>query len=274
MECDAVDLGKSFAIESGDVLVVSYVVVDNSHLSAAYTGADVAHAVVVANVFVLIVGVSLAGLSGEEHDFAFGIGIGADESTAAAGGNHLIAVEREHAVAAESATHLTAIAAAEALGCVFYYGNAVAVGHIHYFIEQGRHAVEVDRHNGFWGLTGALYAVDDGFFEQFGRDVPSERFAVDEHRGGAEIFNGVAACAESETLANHLVAGSHAKRVERQMHCSSARRESHYMLVFAYKSLKVSLKAIDIRSQRHHPIVGKSLFDIFHFVAAHVSQAE
>ena len=213
-------------------------------------------------------------MRGEEHDFAFGIGIGTYESAAAAGGNHLITVEREHAVAAESATHLTAIAAAETLGCVFYYGNAVAVGHIHYFIEQGRHAVEVDRHNGFWGLTGALYAVDDGFFEQFGRDVPCERFAIYEHRGGAEIFNGVAAGAESETLANHLVAGTHAKCVKSQVHCSSACRESHHMLVFAHKSLKVSLKAIDIRSQRHHPIVGKSLFDIFHFVAAHVSQAE
>ena len=224
--------------------------------------------------FVLVVGISLASLSGVEHDFAFSVGIGADESTTAACGNHLVAVERENAIFAESAAHLSAITAAEAFGGVFDYGDAVAVGNCHNIIYHGRHAVEIDRHDGFWCLSGAGYAVLDGFFEQFGVDVPSRCFAIYKHWSSTEIFDGVAACAESETLAYNLVAGANANGVESKVNGSRSSRKGYHMLVLTDKLLEVGLETIDVRAERHHPIIGKSLFDIFHFVAAHVSQAE
>ena len=58
------DTVEQFFVQGLNVLVVRDVVVDHGHLAAADAGADVGHAVVVAYVSVLIVGICLAGLGG------------------------------------------------------------------------------------------------------------------------------------------------------------------------------------------------------------------
>ena len=79
------------------MLVMRYVLVGYSHLSAPDAGTDIAHAVVVTDSLMLIVRIALAGLSSIPEDFAGLFGIGADQRTASRSGYHLVAVEREHA---------------------------------------------------------------------------------------------------------------------------------------------------------------------------------
>ena len=67
------------------------------------SGADVRHAVVVADVLVLVVGVGLACLRCIEENAVLGLGVGAYESFLRREGYHLVAVEAEHAVAPEGA---------------------------------------------------------------------------------------------------------------------------------------------------------------------------
>ena len=254
--------------------MVSDMVGSDGHLPATDARTDVAHAIVVANMLVLIVGISFTRLSGIEHNLILAFGIGADERSATAGGNHLIAVERQHAVAAKCAAHLPGIAAAEAFSGIFHHRNTVFVSHSHHLAQLGWHTIEVDRHNGFRLLACDGNAVGNGTVEQFRVNVPSVGFAIDEHRRCAKILYWVARRAKGETLANHFVARPHAQRNERQMHRSRTSRQRHHVFAFAHKLLKVSLKAVDIRAQWHHPIVGKCLLNIFHFVAAHVSKAQ
>ena len=106
VHCDALDILEQFLIECLDVLVVGDVFIYNRHLTTADASADVANAIVVANGFVLIIRIALACLGSVLQDFASLVGIGADESTAAGGGYHLVAIERQHAVLTECAERL------------------------------------------------------------------------------------------------------------------------------------------------------------------------
>lgn len=78
----------------------------NRHLTTTDSGTDVRHTVVVTDCFVLIIRIALACLGSVLQDFASLVGIGADESTAAGGGYHLVAIERQHAVLTECAERL------------------------------------------------------------------------------------------------------------------------------------------------------------------------
>ena len=113
--------------------------VEHRHLSAADTGADVRHAVVVTDGRVLVVGVSIAGLSGIPHHLVGVLCAAANQGTAARGRNHLVAVERQHAVLSERTEHLSAETRPHAFGCIFHYGNAVFVGNRHDFVNAVRH---------------------------------------------------------------------------------------------------------------------------------------
>ena len=164
------------------MLVVGYVVVDYCHLSAAYTGADVTHAVVVAYGFMLIVGVRFAGLCGIPHDGVLILGIFAHQRAATGGGNHLVAVERQYSVLAECAEYLTGVARAEPFGSVLYYRNPVAVSNLHDTVYAIRHTVERHRNDGLRLAACLGYTVLDGLLKQVGVHVPRLSFRVDEHR--------------------------------------------------------------------------------------------
>lgn len=91
MHGHALNILQQLTIKFLHVLVVGYVVIDHGHLSAAYAGAYVRHAVVIAYVLMLIVGIELTGLGGIKQDFpSLGLS-GAYEGAAARGGDHLVA---------------------------------------------------------------------------------------------------------------------------------------------------------------------------------------
>ena len=58
------------------------------------------------------------------------------------------------------------------------------------------------------------------------------------------------------------------------MHSRRSSGKRHNLLVAPDKLFQILLKAIDIRSQRHHPIGVERLLDIPHLPAAHMSQAK
>ena len=80
---DAVSPSKSLPIKFLDMSVVVQMLLKYRHLAAAYTGADVAHAVVVTDGFMLVIGVGFPCLCGIPHDAFPALVVGAHNGSAA-----------------------------------------------------------------------------------------------------------------------------------------------------------------------------------------------
>lgn len=118
--------------------VVGDVGVEHGHLPAADAGADVRHAVVVADLLVLVIGERLAGLRGEEHRPASGLVVGDDQRTAARGGNHLVAVERQRTQCPERAALAPLELRAKGLGGILQHRDSIPFGHAADGVDIGR----------------------------------------------------------------------------------------------------------------------------------------
>ena len=92
---DSGQRSQALGVESVDFAAASYALGDVLHLSAAYSGADVAETVVVANLLVIIVGHRLTRLSGEELHMALILVIRADECTSTRGGDDFVAITND-----------------------------------------------------------------------------------------------------------------------------------------------------------------------------------
>ena len=191
MHPESLYVGEQFAIERLHVVMVGDVLVEDGHLATADAGADVGHAVVVADCLMLVIWVRFAGLGGIPEYAASFLLVGAYEGAAAGGGDHLVAVEGEHAEASERAEHLTVETRAETLGGILDYGNVVFFCHGHDLVNLIRHTVEGHRDDGLGFASGLFDAVGDGAVEQYGVDVPAIGFGVDEYRSGAKVGYGV-----------------------------------------------------------------------------------
>ena len=73
----------------------------DSHLTTTDTSTDIRHAVVVTDSLMLIIRVSFASLRSIPHNGILVLGILANQRAAARGGNHLVPVERQHAIFTE-----------------------------------------------------------------------------------------------------------------------------------------------------------------------------
>ena len=185
-------IGQQLLVHALHVPVMRQMVIHHRHLSASDTCTDVAHAVVVAHRFVLVIGISLACLGGVPHYGVLVLGAGAHECTASAGGYHLVAIETEHAVPAEGAQSAAAETGAETLGSVLDDGDVVLVGHPHDAVYAVRHAVEGHGDDGFGDASGLAYAVEDSLFEEHGVHIPGVGFAIHKHGRCTLIGDGMA----------------------------------------------------------------------------------
>ena len=111
--------------------MMRYMLSRYGHLSTADTGTDVAHAVVITNLLVLIVGIALTILRGIHHNFAPLVLIGSNQGATITGGYHLVPVERQHIILTKRTQHLTIPATTEALSSILHYRNSVLVGNLH-----------------------------------------------------------------------------------------------------------------------------------------------
>ena len=100
MQLNSVDVGKSFLINVFSVNMMGKMIINYGHLTTANTSAYVTHTVVETNVLMLVVWERFAGLGGIEKNALGSFLIGTDECAAATGSNHLVAVERHHAIVA------------------------------------------------------------------------------------------------------------------------------------------------------------------------------
>ncbi len=271
---------EELGIEGRETSVMGYVLFEDGHLAASYAGADVAHAVVVADVLVLIVGIWLAGLCCVEHRSAARVVVGTYECASARGGDHLVAVEAEYAVETEGAALVAAIGRAESFGGVLDHWDVIASGYVEDAVHVGRHAVEVYGDDGGGLASGHRDAVVDGALEQGGVHIPGRRLGVDKYRSRSDVCHGVGRCGESEALAYHLVAGLYAGEYQAQVYgCGAGRDGGHAQVgarrvVVREEVVEFVLEGVDIGAEGHYPIVGEGFVDIFLLVAAHVGEAE
>ena len=258
------------------MLMMRDVVVHDRHLTTTDTSTDITHAIVVANLLMLIVGIALAILCGVHHNLAPSVFIRRDQGTSARGGNHLIAVETQNAEFAEGTQHLTLIARAEALCGILDDRNLIAIGNLHDAVYLIGHAIESHRYDGLGFLAGLCDSVNDRLLQQVGVHVPGIALRIDEYRRCAQIRNRMTRGTEREALDNDLIARSYATGNQGQMHGRCARSQGYDALVLPNKLFEILLKAIDVWSQRHHPVRVERLLDIFLFQSrlAHVSQAQ
>ena len=274
VEGDAVHVLQQFPVQGAHVLVMSDVCVRHRHLTPADTRTDVRHAVVVADALVLVVGIRLAGLGRVEHDLVLRRRIGADESTAARGRNHLVAVERQHAVPAERAQHPSVEPGAEALRSILYHRDTVAAGYLHYLINPVGHAVQSHRDDRLGSLARPGDTVLDRLLQQSGIHIPGLFFRIHEHRPRPKIGHRMRRSAEREALHHHLIPGPNPAGYQRQMHRRRTRRKGHHLLTLAHKLPQVVLEPVHIGPQRNHPVGIEGLLYEGLLRPAHVSEAE
>ena len=284
MHCDARDTGQQLLVELLHMLMMGDMVISHRHLTAPDTCAYITHTVVVTDFLMLIIRVALTVLGGIHHHLAPRIVIRGDQRTATRGGNHLIAVERQHTIPAERTQRLPLITRAETLCGILYHGDIVATGNLHDTVYLIGHAIECHGHNGLRRLSGLGDSVFDGLLEQVGVHVPGIFLRVYEHRCCTEVGDGMRRRTESKALHQHLIARTNAAGNQRQMHGSCSRTQRHHtfavrlfsLIVQRDKRFQVFLEAVDIRSKGNHPVSVKSLLNIFFFHTrlTHVGQAQ
>ena len=86
--------------------VVGDVLVEHRHLSPTDTRTDIAHAIVVTDLLMLIIRVTLARLCRIEHHIIARFLIRTDQSPATRSGDHLVAIERQDTIGTECSAHL------------------------------------------------------------------------------------------------------------------------------------------------------------------------
>lgn len=191
MESQAGDVGEQFGISLLHPPMVVDTAVDNLHLGPTDTRTEVGHSVIVSDFLMLIIRISLAGLRGIPHYASARILVGADESAATAGSDHLVTVERQHSETSECAEHLSVVAGAETFSRILDDGDTILIGHLQDFADFIWHTIEGDRDNGFGRASGFFDTVGDCPFEKDGGNVPRVTFRIDENRCSSDVCDGV-----------------------------------------------------------------------------------
>ena len=267
------NIGQQFLVKLLHMTMVSDVGIEDSHLTATDTSTHVRHTIVVADGSVLVVWIGITSLCRIPHDLIGVFCIAANKSAAAGSRYHLVAVERQHAVLAESSENLAVEARTHALSGILDNRNTVFVGNSHDLVNLVRHTIESHRDNRLRIFARFFFSVNDCLLKKRRIHIPRLRLRTDKHRFCAEIGYRMRRCAECERLYTNLVTGTHSASQESEMNCSRAGRQAYHLPVkrlsligFAiHERLQILLESIHIRSHRHHPIGVKCLFHIFLF---------
>ena len=137
----------------------------HSHLSAADTGANIAHAVVIADSLMLIIRISLSGLGGIPHNLVGSLLVRANQGTTTTGGDHLVTIKGEYTILAEGPQHLTIIARAKTLGSILDDGDIVLLPYLHDALDIVGHTVQCHWHDSLGVFTRLGLPVDNCLFK-------------------------------------------------------------------------------------------------------------
>ena len=141
MNLNAWYVSKQFLIQILNILVVCDVLIRHCQLSTANAGTHIRQTIVVANGLVLIVRITLACLSGIPHNLVFVFFRLADQCTTARGGNHLVAIERQHTKLTERAKHTSFPATTESFSRILHNRDVVLIGYLHNAVNIVWHAI-------------------------------------------------------------------------------------------------------------------------------------
>ena len=266
---------QAFLVAHVDGLFLGDVLFEVRHLSADHTSNDVAHAVVVADFFVLIPRGGLTALSAPlAHLLGVFLAVG-EEHTATRTGDDLVAVKADGAVVAKVAGLLALVACAEAFGGVFDEEGVMLFADGADFVNASRGSVEVHEYH-----QAHIRINFEGFLEGDRVHVPGFVFGVDEHGLAILVGDGVHGGIERHVATEHLAflecpgAGlGHA--VERfacklgaEVECGRACGESDGVLAADLLGGE-AFNLVDVRADGAHPVGFVSLGDVPDFVAVH-----
>ena len=241
-------------------------------LPAPDPGQHIAHAVVVTDLRVLVMGRGIPGLSSELAGVGDEAGVVGDQHAAAGGGDDLVAVEGEDARFAEGSWRPSVIGGAQCLGGIFDHWNLIPAADRQDRSQVGALAVEVDRYDRLRQLALARLAFDR-LRQQRRVDVPGAALTVDEDRSPAQIGDGVDAGGEGERGDEHLVARADAGQEQRQVQRGRARAERRGMAAADRRS-ELVFKGVDMRAERRDPVGGEGVLDVLLLQAGHVGRGE
>ena len=106
-------------IEFLNMLMVSYVIVNDSHLATTNTSANITHTVVISYLLVLIVRIALTVLCSIHHYLAPVVFVLSNQCTTARSSNHLITIKRQDTVFTKCTKHLSVELRAKAFSSIF-----------------------------------------------------------------------------------------------------------------------------------------------------------
>ena len=217
---DSRNVLQQLFIEFLHMFVMSNMLVDDGHLAATDTGTNVTHTVVETNLLMLVVGIALAILGGIHHNLAPLFFVVGNQGTATRSGNHLVAIETQHAIFSKCSQYLTFILRTETFSSILNDWNIVAVSNLHNAIHFIRHTIQSYGYNGFRFTACLGNSILDCFLQQVWIHVPSVTLAINENRSSTKISNRVRRSAERETLHTDLITCLHATGNQRKMHRS------------------------------------------------------
>lgn len=260
--------GQQLFVAVVDRFLGGAVLVKVDQLAAADARDDIGHAVVVAELLMLVPRGRLARLRGPEQGLVAVRLVAADQHAAAAGGYDLVAVEAECAPAAESAAGAPLVGRAEGLGRVLDQRRAVRVADRNDLVQPGRGAVKMRKHHGF-----RVRVLFKSPLESAGVHVPGLALAVDEDLHAALVGNGIDGGAEGHVAAEHDVAGLDAGELHGEVKGAGAGRQSYRVLLPAALCRKIggrlSFKAVAVEAERRHPVAVERFFYKLHLLAVH-----
>lgn len=209
MDMNTRHIGQQFLIKLLHMLMMLDMRIENSHLAATDTCANIGHTIVVADGSMLVVRIGITRLCRIPHDLIGIFSIAANKSAAAGSRDHLVAVERQYAVLAESSENLAVKARTHALCGILDNLNTVFVCNSHDLVNLVRHTIESHWDNRLRIFARFFFSVNDCLFKKRRIHIPRLRLQTDKHRFCAEIGYRMRRCAECERLYTNLVTGAH-----------------------------------------------------------------
>ena len=263
--------------------MMSDMCIQNSHLTTSDTCTYVWHTVVVTNLCMLVVGISITGLSCMPHHVVGIFPVLADESTTTRSSNHLIAIKWKDTKASKGTENPAVEARAHAFGCILNDWDIVFIGNCHNFFAIIWHTVKSYWDNCFRIFAGLLLTVKNRLLQEFRIHVPCFTFRVDEHWPGTKISDRMGWCTEGETLYTYLISRFYATGYQSKVHRSSTGTQANHPMI-QLTSIRIGigkiwqglLEGIHIRAHRNHPIGIECFLYIFLFQTSltHVSKTE
>ena len=266
---------QAFLVAHVDGLFLGDVLFEVGHLATHNACNHVAHAVVVADFFVLVPRGGLAALGAPlAHLLGVFLAVGKEHAAARAGDN-LVSVEADGTVVAEVAGLLALVACTEAFGGVFDEEGIVFFADGADFVDLGGGAVQVhEYHQAHIGVN------FEGLFEGDRIHVPGVVFGVNEHGLAIFVSDGVHGGVEGHVAAEHLVVaeaplarlGHAVKGLARefgaQVECGSTGRKGYGVLatdLFGNQALDL----VDVRAHGAHPVCFVSFCYVLDFFPMH-----